>query len=58
VEEYSRSSYVTRELQDRGIDIFIASGDRKGSLQKLAEFIGIPSENVLIQLMHGKKGDS
>ncbi len=38
--------YVTRELQDRGIDIFIASGDRKGSLQKLAEFIGIPSENV------------
>lgn len=38
--------YVTRELQNRGIDLFIASGDRKGSLQKLAEFIGIPNENV------------
>lgn len=38
--------YVTCELQDRGIDIFIASGDRKGSLQKLAEYIGVPSENV------------
>lgn len=38
--------YVTRELQKRGIDIFIASGDRKGSLKKLAEYIGIPNENV------------
>lgn len=37
---------VTQELQNRSIDIFIASGDRKGSLQKLAEFIGIPNENV------------
>lgn len=39
-------TYVTHELQNRGIDIFIASGDRKGSLKKLAEFIGIPNENV------------
>jgi Cu+-exporting ATPase len=37
---------VVKELQNRGIEIFIASGDRKGSLQKLAEFIGIPCENV------------
>lgn len=37
---------VVKELQKRDIDIFIASGDRKGSLQKLAEFIGIPRENV------------
>jgi Cu+-exporting ATPase len=37
---------VVKELQNRGIEIFIASGDRKGSLQKLAEYIGIPKENV------------
>ena len=37
---------VVKELQNRGIDIFIASGDRKGSLQKLAEYIGVPKENV------------
>ncbi|MGB9936373.1 MAG: HAD family hydrolase [Methanobacterium sp.] len=37
---------VVKKLQERGIDIFIASGDRKGSLRKLAEFIGIPNENV------------
>lgn len=37
---------VVKELQKRGIDIFIASGDRKGSLQRLAEYIGIPKENV------------
>lgn len=37
---------VVKELQKRDIDIFIASGDRKGALQKLAEYIGIPRENV------------
>lgn len=37
---------VVKKLQNRGIDIFIASGDRKGSLQKLAEYIGVPKENV------------
>jgi len=37
---------VIKELQNRGIDIVIASGDRKGSLQKLAEYTGIPKENV------------
>lgn len=37
---------VVKELQNRGIDIFIASGDRKGSLKKLAKHIGIPEENV------------
>ncbi len=37
---------VVKELQMRGIDIFVASGDRKGSLQELARYIGIPAENV------------
>ncbi len=37
---------VVKELQKRSIDIFVASGDRKGSLQELARYIGIPEENV------------
>ena len=37
---------VVKELQKRGIHIFIASGDRKGSLKALARYIGIPEENV------------
>lgn len=37
---------VVGELQKRDIDIFIASGDRKGSLKELARYIGIPEENV------------
>jgi soluble P-type ATPase len=37
---------VVKELQKRGIEIFVASGDRKGSLQELARYIGIPEENV------------
>ncbi|AEG17081.1 HAD family hydrolase [Methanobacterium paludis] len=37
---------VINELKDRGIEIFVASGDRQGSLQKLAEYVGIPEKNV------------
>ena len=37
---------VVEELQKRGINIFVASGDRKGSLEALARYIGIPEENV------------
>lgn len=37
---------VIKKLQSRGIDIFVASGDRKISLVQLAEFINIPKENV------------
>ena len=37
---------VVKELQNRDIEMFIASGDRKGSLQKLAQYIGIPKDNV------------
>ena len=37
---------VIEELKKRGIDIFVASGDRKGSLEELAKFIHIPQENV------------
>jgi len=33
---------VVKELQKRDINIFVASGDRKGSLKALARYIGIP----------------
>lgn len=49
--------YVVKELQERGIDIFIASGDRKGSLQELARYIGIPEENVFDTADSWKKGE-
>ena len=37
---------VVQELKNRGTDIFVASGDRTGSLEELARFIDIPKENV------------
>jgi Cu+-exporting ATPase len=37
---------VIQELKNRGTDIFVASGDRTGSLEELARFIDIPKENV------------
>lgn len=37
---------VIRELQNRGIASYIASGDRIGSLFELAEIIDLPKENV------------
>ena len=37
---------VIKELQKQGINMFIASGDRKASLQTLAKYIGLPPENV------------
>jgi soluble P-type ATPase len=43
---FANVSKVVEELKKRNIDIFIASGDRKGSLQELARFISIPPENV------------
>ncbi len=38
--------YVVNELKKRGIEIFVASGDRKISLEQLADFINIPKENI------------
>lgn len=37
---------VVTELKNRNVEIFIASGDRKGSLEELARFISIPQSNV------------
>ncbi len=37
---------VIEELKKRSIHIFVASGDREGSLEELAKFIGIPQKNV------------
>ncbi|MCK9152353.1 HAD family hydrolase [Methanobacterium alcaliphilum] len=39
-------SEVINTLKKMNIDIFIASGDRKGSLKQLAQFISIPPNNV------------
>ncbi|MDD3985035.1 MAG: HAD family hydrolase [Methanobacterium sp.] len=38
--------FVINELKNRGIDIFVASGDRKTSLEQLAMFINLPKKNV------------
>jgi len=38
--------FVINELKNRGIDIFVASGDRKTSLEQLAMFINLPRKNV------------
>lgn len=45
---------VIDELKKRNIDIFIASGDRKGSLEELAKFIHIPQRNVF-HTAHSKR---
>jgi Cu+-exporting ATPase len=37
---------VIKELKNRGIKIYVASGDRTRSLEELAKFINIPKENV------------
>lgn len=37
---------VVEELRKRNIHIYIASGDRRGSLRELARIIRIPQENV------------
>jgi Cu+-exporting ATPase len=37
---------VIDELKKRGIDVFVASGDRTASLEELANFIDIPKENI------------
>lgn len=37
---------VIKELKNRGIEIYVASGDRTKSLEQLAKFIHIPQDNV------------
>ena len=37
---------VVEELKRRSFHIYVASGDRMKSLEELASFINIPSENV------------
>lgn len=38
--------FVIKELKSRGVEIFVASGDRTKSLQQLAQFIHIPHDNI------------
>jgi len=37
---------VVKELKRRGIEIYVASGDRTKSLEELAQFIHIPHDNI------------
>lgn len=37
---------VVKELKNRGVEIYVASGDRTKSLEQLAQFIHIPHDNV------------
>lgn len=37
---------VIKELKRRGIEIYVASGDRTKSLEELAQFIHIPHDNI------------
>jgi P-type E1-E2 ATPase len=37
---------VVSELKNRNINIYVASGDRKASLEQLADYIDIPKENI------------
>lgn len=37
---------VVKELKNRGVEIYVASGDRTKSLEELAEYIHIPRNNV------------
>jgi soluble P-type ATPase len=46
---------VINELKTRGIQIYVASGDRKTSLEQLADFIDIPCENTYGTADAGKK---
>lgn len=48
---------VVEYLKKKDIDIYIASGDRKGSLQQLARYISIPLKNVFPTAHTHKKRD-
>jgi len=49
--------YVINELKKRDIEIFIASGDRKISLEQLADYINIPAKNVYDTANSRRKGE-
>lgn len=48
---------VLEHLKKQKIDIYVASGDRKGSLKQLAQYISIPPENVFPTANSFKKRD-
>lgn len=48
---------VIKELKDRDVEIFVASGDRTKSLEQLAQFIHIPHDNVCGTADSRKKQD-
>ena len=48
---------VIKELKKRGVEIYVASGDRTKSLEQLAQFIHIPHDNVCGTADSWKKRD-
>ena len=44
-------------LKSRGIEIFIASGDRKGAIKRLSDIIGISSDNAFGSVSTKGKGE-
>lgn len=48
---------VIKELKNRGVEIYVASGDRTKSLEQLAQFIYIPHSNVCGTADSKKKKD-
>jgi Cu+-exporting ATPase len=50
-------SKVIETLKNRGIDMFIASGDRAKSLKEFAEIVNVPMENVFETANTYRKGE-
>ncbi|NPA62350.1 MAG: HAD family hydrolase [Methanococci archaeon] len=46
-----------RKLKDMGVEVFIASGDRKGFLKKLAKITGVKEDHILAEAHQKKKKD-
>ena len=56
-EIFPNVSYVIQTLKNRGIETFIASGDRSKSLEEFAEIINFPIENVFETANTERKGE-
>lgn len=42
---FDNSADTVSKLADRGIEVYVASGDRKGAIKMLASFLGIPASH-------------
>ncbi|MBR5502952.1 MAG: HAD family hydrolase [Methanobrevibacter sp.] len=46
-----------KELQEKDIDVFIASGDRSGAIKKLADITGIPEDHAFATASTDRKAE-